>query len=543
MYFYETDKSSLNSIALDKLVLSLNAEQREVFDEFITEVAKEALASCSTGKEYALTDCKMNPRTGEILVKLTGVNGSLELYEKDFHELLKGAATVVKCKVALASEELKYVAYINSINAYEEYMRDTYKHNVYEIVHEEGSELAKRFVDNNLILPKRYRELFTLKWVQAYNNKEYTKLMREFAGNILGDSYYSNSNAFIRDMRERIMNESDKVVQKELASRLYSYIELFDGLTGNGRIDVMTYVKASSQFGYFVHAKNGDRLATVGEKKDLVKGLFKRRVYFMPEDKVPNLMLFAWSCTGNVDLVKNYFPAITEYTSPAEDVIWTLLNEAIQYLLSDAFLKKDIFELQKGLKPLRYPNKAEDEIFDRSKEEKIKSVYDVYKGRKDAYGKMVIDICNKALRYRGRLSEKQIAVINNAYDRLLNEDTRVNKYDGTLVQRIRKILEFYTYNKKDFDYVFLKQILERKRCSEKQYAIFEEIYERYLDDIQNYQSSLTVDVIETDDSDEDDYLSIVDSGIEESDNEESVGTKMELPTDIQFDEDDVEFFM
>ena len=50
-------------------------------------------------------------------------------------------------------------------------------------------------------------------------------------------------------------------------------------------------------------------------------------------------------------------------------------------------------------------------------------------------------------------------------------------------------------------------------------------------------------MIETDDSDEDDYLSIVDSGVEESDNEESVGAKIELPTDIQFDEDDVEFFM
>lgn len=561
MYFYETDKNNLKGLALDRLVLSLNSKQLSVFDEFITEVAKEALASCSTGREYGLTDCKMNPSTGEILVKLTSVNGILELYENDFHELLKGAATVVKCKVALASEELKYVAYIKSIDAYNEYMTETYKPNVYEVVQSEGCEVAKHFLENGLILPKRYREMFALKWVRAYNTKKFTELMREFTGNIVGDSYYSESNAFIRDIRNRIMWEDDKLVRQELASRLYTYIELYDGLTGNGRIDIMNYAKASSKLAYYVHAKNGDRLATVGEKKDLVKGLFKRRYYYMPEDKVPHLLLFVWSCTGNERLVKEYFPFIDEDTSPAEDRLWAVLNEAVQYLLSDEFLKKDIFQLQKGMKPLKYPESAEDEIFDKSKEEKVRAVYAAFKDGRDDYSRMINDICLKALKSRVRLSEKQINVINNAYDRILEVDNRVNKFDDTLAQRIRKILEFYTYNKKDFEYVFLRKILERKRCSVKQYEVYESIYERYLEDIKNYQSSLTIDVIETEeDDDEDAYLTLVDSGVEDAKEEETarksgISLDVELPTELEFGSsseledtiyngiDDEEFFM
>jgi hypothetical protein len=261
--------------------------------------------------------------------------------------------------------------------------------------------------------------------------------------------------------------------------------------------DIRVMANASMKEAYYIKAKNGERLATVNEKKQLVQGIFKKEVYFLPKEKREKLLYFTWACTGEHKWI-NKLNTWGEDVAITSDLAWGEIGEAIKYLRSAEFLKIDVLELQKGLKDIKYLAKADDEVIDNSNKDKIKTVYSKYKDKTDDYGKLVADICRKSLKYGTVLSEKQLRVVMKAYENLsVESESAYNKFDGELKQRMQDMMYFFSYKKTDFKYNFMSSILKNKICSAKQKALIDEWYADYLE-----QKRLVAPVMEIGDDDE-----------------------------------------
>ena len=74
------------------------------------------------------------------------------------------------------------------------------------------------------------------------------------------------------------------------------------------------------------------------------------------------------------------------------------------------------------------------------------------------------------------------SVVKKAYESIIkNEDNTYNKYDSSVEEKIKELLDFYDYDSKSFNYKILTQVLANKRCSIKQLNIINDIYDKYLE--------------------------------------------------------------
>lgn len=511
MYYNENNNSGLQSFYFNtsdkQLLESLSEAQRILVIKYIKDITKYRANSLSGMGMYTLEGCIYDINTGEMTYNIHSMigDGTISVDGVKLKEMLGSVGEIIKSYGHEALMEIKYCCYINSIGAYNEYVSEQYDmiHNVFNvlIINNQLDELVAEFAKHKLVLPRFLKNYFNTTLKEQYRRTVYEKAICNILNkNEMSDSdkygYYNNNCVFIEEMREKIMTEFDSTKRLELASRLIAFTELFVGLTNYGKNDLMMMAKASRHEVYWVHAKNGDRLATKNEKKRLVNGIFKKEVLFLPKDKRELLLYFVWACTNDFKLIKPFTMWDSNITVTSE-VAWIKLNEAIKYLMSSQFLKVDVLELKKGLIETKYLSKADDEIIDNSLDNKLQVVYNKYKDRSDSYSKLITDIAKRAMKYKAVLSEKQVAIILKAYETAIStSDEEYNKFDTDLLLKMNELMDFFSYKKTDFEYKFMTDIIKKRRCSIKQRDLILQWYDSL---IEKKNSMLEVDEIGADD--------------------------------------------
>ena len=265
----------------------------------------------------------------------------------------------LSCADDLVSDIL-YVAYINHIKAFDEYVNNEYMYardlvNVVKAVN--TNEIAiYSFWMNALVLPKRLRDYLETKLKFRYFNEVLVDNIKKVLNVNEVDTNFlemckTNNVKFIKDIRKKLISVTDPDMRFELASRLVTFTELYDGLSNHGAIDLNIMANASLKKAVYVHAPNGDRLATLRERSSCVKELFKKDIYFLAPDKREKLLYFVWACYGNDNLISKFSKLKSSDITSNE--VWEVLFPAIQYLRSSEFLKVDILKLQEGLKEIQ----------------------------------------------------------------------------------------------------------------------------------------------------------------------------------------------
>ena len=511
MYYNENNNSGLQSFYFNtsdkQLLESLSEQQRKLVIKYIKDITTYRANSLSSMGMYTFEGCEYNIETGEMTYivhsildgETTSVDGA------KLKEMLGSVGEIIKSYGHEALIEVKYCCYINIVGAYDEYVADQYNmlHNVFNVlaINTKMDELIDGFAKNKLVLPRFLKNYFNSTLKEQYRRAVYERAICNILNkNELSDTdkvgYYATNCVFINEMRERIIAEFDNTKRLELASKLITFTELYLGLTNGGKNDLMAMVKASRHEVYWVHAKNGDRLATKNEKKRLVNGIFKKEVLFLPKEKRELLLYFVWACNGEFKLIKPFTMWDSNITVTSE-AAWIKVDEAIKYLRSAQFLKVDVLELKKGLIETKYLNKADDEIVDNSLDNKLQVVYNKFKDRNDSYSKLVTDIAKKAMKYKAVLSEKQVAIILKAYETAIaTSDEEYNKFDTDLLMKMNELLDFFSYKKTDFEYKFMTDIIKKKKCSMKQKDLIMQWYDSLLE---KKRSMLEVDEIGSDD--------------------------------------------
>lgn len=502
-YFKEDNALGLTEVYScgdEKLIGGLDTSIKELVRDYLRYMVGSRYSSLNVSKagyRFEFISCEYDTYNYRLEYNLKNLdNGGTCLVDgEELVEYMKTVGEIIKAYAEEALNELRYCCYVKQAGAVEDYINENYSMVYYVFgvtgIVNHNYKWCNRFIESGMILPKYLREYFYDTIVPSFRQKLYAdslnKVVRGFEGSEreieFDDNYtramYSESVVFIQKMREKISTTYAEQLRLELAGRLNSFIDLYNGLSRNGRTDLHVYANASKQVVYRIKGELGDRLATEKEVKTLVKGLYKSDVYFIDKDKRELLLYFIWACTGEYKLIRAFsmFNNDVDITSEA---VWEVLSKAINYLRSYQFLKVDCLELKKGLRPIKQLKGAEDEVINNDLKNRLKAVCKACKDSTNSYDKMAYDIAHKALKFNSILSEKQLNVINRAYENTLKKESDYNKYNSELKNKMESMLEFYSYSKKSFEYKLMNGVLEKKMCSPKQEAIILDWYEEYL---------------------------------------------------------------
>lgn len=522
-YYPEDDILAVNSSLRDMDVKSvINQEQLKALQTYVEFVTVERAKSI-VGFKYTLKSLKVSNWFENVTYKIDPIEHELESLDS-----LGTYGKLVSSLYEQAIREVRYVIYIQDSGKYNEFKDREYpmlesSFKLFGVRKTEEYEI-NNFNKLGLALPNYYLSYYNSGMGARYKEQIYgVSLVKASECEITDQEfaiYNTNRCYFISEMRKAIITEYDEPRRLLLASRLIKYFKLYTGITGNERIDVMSMYNASRKEVYYIKAKNGDRIATINEKNQLVKGIYKKDMLFIPEEKRNLLAYFTWSVNGNYSIIKR-LDTIKRTDELTSDTVWNYLEKSIEYLSSNEFLEHDILDLKKGLNSIRYPSSADDEVIDRACEDKIIKVYDVYKDLpKNTYNTMVCDIARKAIKYSATLSQKQLSVINSAYDKLIYQRDSLDRFNDELVENMQSLFDFYSYKKSSFHYRFLKDILKNKRCTEKQYKLIEQWLDQLKEDRSSFIKVETIDTSIMDFKDEADEAD--GKGTDIIDNEETI---------------------
>lgn len=432
-------------------------------------------------------------------------------------KIMFGRNTMLRAISESTLADIKYCVYLSLTNNTGEYIKDKSKRLALVLedttVNDKFILLYKELYNNYLALPRFLLERFNNKLDVDYMESVFNRYTTLFTKNTQAILNYQH--AISEFGKDAIVNSAEHEERLKYAELITDYAKAYVHISRSGRIDLMQFVKAGKQQVYYVHRTNGgERLATKTEVKLLVSACFKRSVYFIAEEKLNHLRVFAWAHTGQFELLNSAGYNIREYAgkgTTAEDNnrvmfdkdIMDAITNSIAYLMSDEFLQVDALELVKGTKPVEYLDTAEDEIHDLGLKVKLEAIKSKCSGTNNEFLNIAYDIAYKALKFNNVvLSPKQMNVVNKAYEALEAETTN-NMYSEELESKMRKIREFNRYKKGTFMAKLVSTISKNKRCSAKQYDIIQVEYEKFQA-VNDYGA----DGIDSDDSGVDYYKQI-----------------------------------
>ena len=401
--------------------------------------------------------------------------------------------------------ELEYLCYIKDINATDEFEAKRYD-KIREVLEElydssRGNEQSAVAYCYYLITAKLP---LTLSLISYYKNDLYELYKQQLVDNIAVDIMkdYNCSKEFMDSVRKSnvyfmtlinsYLKQDIDLDKKRVMLKLgVKFKEIYDKLSNGGKTDFTRLVEASKQTAYYVTTALGERLATKNEIKSIVSGVYKKDTYFLPKEKREKLLLFGWCVTGdekyynqsNVERYKKEFDRLEKLY----EEIW----DALTWLGSDEFLKEDLKELVKGLKPIEYPDKADDEIKEGSLVAMLKYIKE--HGTEDTnYDRIALDIAEKCIKYKSyAISEKQSFIVKTVYDKLTKPEEpkdkppterlsngKPNLYNEDLYNKLVEIAKHPLFIKKSFVAKIMDSVLRYKKCSEKQYDIIMDEYKR-----------------------------------------------------------------
>lgn len=403
-------------------------------------------------------------------------------------------------------EELKYLVYLKVSNNTRNYIEYNYTRlplalrNKY--CNHPDRDACEKFYSLFLALPEYLVDIYNTKIDTIYQKEIFKQVTNKFSQSEQDLLDVLNSQCQIVSLcRQIIVNTFEEDKQNRVGELLCNYVKIYNKLTNNGKVDLMNLVKAGLQQVVYVKAKNGDRIATKSEKKAMVSACYKKNIFFIDQVNWNKLMVFTWANNGNVDLliksgtvtyqdvidIKNNGDDFNSYfIDNNTDKVISILEDAMDYMISPSFLKEDIINLRKGTKAIEYLDSAEDEIRDMGLVKKLEVVKKATAGDNlNSYNKMAYDIAFKALKYGNPLTEKQTKVINTVYENVIAKDKPNqgepdvnNKFSQQLVSMMLVLNEYNQYKAGTFMYNLIDSIKKKQKCSQKQYNIIESEYEK-----------------------------------------------------------------
>lgn len=318
-----------------------------------------------------------------------------------------------------------------------------------------------------------------------------TELMQEYGCNQEFMDSVRKSNVYLMRLINSYLKSDIEIDKKRAVLKLGIKFEaVYQKLSNGGRTDFIRLVEASKQTALYITTALGERLATKSEKKSLVSGVYKKDTYFLDKEKRDMLLLFGWSVSGDdkyyiMSGVERYKEEYDRLEKNYKD-IWA----SLVWLGGDEFITQDLKELSKGLKPIVYADKAEDEVKEGSLIDMLKYIKD-NANEDNNYERIALDIAQKCIKFKNyAISEKQSYVVKSVYEKLTGvkeknetvseelKDGKPNLYNNELLGKLREMVKHPLFDKKSFTAQIMDSIVRYKKCSEKQNNIIEEEYGR-----------------------------------------------------------------
>lgn len=240
---------------------------------------------------------------------------------------------------------------------------------------------------------------------------------------------------------------------------------------------------------YKTAGRNGLRYATLGEMQSLPVQTTVTSEVLLDKQGYEMVLVFCWFCTGIERIIKllNRFSDNT-LSSLNTGKTRKIVQVVLDYMLSPEFVT-DLAEVDIKKCSITYPITAEDEVIDIPFQDKCKQVATFYKeqiarsgGKRSAssYDKMILDIAQRFLRGNVELTQKQTNVLNGAYAKLKDNDTKDNFFTPEVEKKIAVAKQWFRYSSNEVPFKIMDNVLKFKKCSEKQLSVINDQYEKAL---------------------------------------------------------------
>lgn len=415
-----------------------------------------------------------------------------------------------------ALEEIKKIVFIMNTGKADTYTNKYYKDysdmmsllgsTFKDTVGAEFSSIIYCFVKNNLPLTSDMVETlenFRYKFYKpALNRMERMNTISKYLGEEIEDitSYASihNLHLYRVSMDYILKYENDTSEYREKCKRFIGnqLLKLHKLIKLKGDtiiLDTDTLLSRSKQEEIYIHADNGDRLAT--KKESILKGnktYVNRHIYPIGKEKYQYLNILKWCLTGEDTYYKEADIDKADTEAERLEKASHLITPMLKWLETDTF-KKDTEQLQKS--KVVYLETAIDEDTSEFNLDNLVCNLELLiqenKPRNIRDYKLPLDII-ETYHSRGSLSEKQINVLKSYYHKMITKQDTSKGYrelaDNTLIKSTdteglvrAKYLIYLATNGKlahkyDFPLKIARSVVEFNRCSEKQKNIIDKAY-------------------------------------------------------------------
>lgn len=390
---------------------------------------------------------------------------------------------------------IKYMAYIYTKGFNEEYEKNNYLHlrdslQSLNCIQKQDKDLIEKLLEHNLPLHNNLITFYKENILNNYIKYREIQNIKAIASKLkVGDeelNKFKNCKLHLVDiaLEKAVDNEIKLEEKEEIFEIALNLFRAYNKLSNDGKIhkeNFINLVKSSKVVRYYVNNEKGERLATKKEVKRMLFGVYAKSIYALTQDKTKLMNVFGWVLTGDDNYY--FYTGKDKKETEIEKVneLKLEIEQLISYLDSKEFIETDIKELQKSFKLIStdYLDNAEDELKDGKLIDKLKYI-DKHAKPGNYYTEIAMNIASKAIKYsRLDLSEKQIQIINNVYNKLKGTKPVMditNRFDSNLKEMMESIIKCSSTERDKFILSVISTIKETERCSVKQYNLIQDFY-------------------------------------------------------------------
>lgn len=212
-----------------------------------------------------------------------------------------------------------------------------------------------------------------------------------------------------------------------------------------------------------------ERYATKSEIKSLVSGVYRKRIYYIEEEKCQSMYALWWMVSGDNSRFRASNLSYSKETLEILEDNFMSIMLTLNWLRSDAFLKEDVPNMLKGAKEIEYPDSVEESMqleAHMSTKEMLKFIK-ANVDRADSYGALAYDIAAQCLKDKKyHLSEKQLRIIQRQYDNITGK--KKIEISREVLSLVKELRQEYWGKMTPIGKDILEHVERTGRCSEKQ---------------------------------------------------------------------------
>ena len=229
----------------------------------------------------------------------------------------------------------------------------------------------------------------------------------------------------------------------KLIERALNYSDAYKVMKGSRIKDIKGFANSGKIIEIWVHAKNGDRIATKKEAENYSPNRFENVIYPLGEEVYQYMQILAWGENGAVKFLKEagFSPEKENNAHKELEKTYDKMSNAIAWVFGISF-KNNVLALASRIKKKNeYLDSAEDE------EVEIASIEDMaiaiiqhfHKPKEGSFEAVAHDIASKLIYKKYKLSDAQRNVILKAYSSITgNQQKESGKEDNAHKEILRK---------------------------------------------------------------------------------------------------------